>query len=102
MIDSLRPTDRASVVAYDNSVRVVAESRHVKSKESFKSAIAQIEVGGMTNLHGGWLKGAEEAAKYLAPDCTSRVLLLSDGQANEGLPSSTKSPFSARSSPTPG
>jgi Ca-activated chloride channel family protein len=85
MIDSLRPTDRASVVAYDNSVRVVAESRHVKSKESFKSAIAQIEVGGMTNLHGGWLKGAEEAAKYLAPDCTSRVLLLSDGQANEGL-----------------
>lgn len=85
MIDSLKPTDRASVVAYDNSVRVVAESRHVKAKESFKSAIAQIEVGGMTNLHGGWLKGAEEAAKYLAPGCTSRVLLLSDGQANEGL-----------------
>jgi len=76
-----------SVVAYDNSVRVVAESGHVRVKENFKSAIAQIEVGGMTNLHGGWLKGAEEAAKHLSGATTSRVLLLSDGQANEGLTS---------------
>jgi Ca-activated chloride channel family protein len=87
MIDSLKPTDRVSVVAYDNSVRVVAESGHVRVKENFKSAIAQIEVGGMTNLHGGWLKGAEEAAKHLSGATTSRVLLLSDGQANEGLTS---------------
>jgi Ca-activated chloride channel family protein len=85
MVDSLKATDCASVVAYDNSVKVCAESRHVKSKEHFKAAIAQIESGGSTNLHGGWLKGAEEAAKHLAPDCISRVLLLSDGRANDGL-----------------
>ena len=87
MIESLKPTDRASVVAYDNSVSVVAENGHIRVKQNFKSAIAQIETGGTTNLHGGWLKGAEEAAKHLSGATTSRVLLLSDGQANEGLTS---------------
>jgi Ca-activated chloride channel family protein len=85
MIDSLRPTDRACVVVYDDSVNVVAESRPVETKTSFKNAIAQIHSGGSTNLHGGWLKGAEQAAGYLDPRCMSRVLLLSDGQANVGL-----------------
>lgn len=85
MIDSLKATDRASVVTYDDSVRVVAASRPVAGDAHFSSAIAEIHSGGLTNLHGGWLKGAEEAAGHLAPNYTSRVLLLSDGQANAGI-----------------
>lgn len=84
IIDSLKATDRAAVVIYDDSVQVVAESRHVENKAYFKNAISPIHSGGSTNLHGGWLKGAEEAAGHLAPEYTSRVLLLSDGQANAG------------------
>ncbi|WP_348263251.1 VWA domain-containing protein [Telmatobacter sp. DSM 110680] len=84
IIDSLKATDRASVVSYDDTVRVVAESRHVENKAYFKNAVSQIQSGGSTNLHGGWLKGAEEAAGHLDPECNSRVLLLSDGQANHG------------------
>jgi len=87
MIDSLKPTDRASVVTYDDEVAVVAPSRHVEGTTNFKSAIAEIHSGGSTNLHGGWLKGAEETAKHLAAKYTSRVLLLSDGQANAGMTS---------------
>jgi len=85
MIESLNASDRASVVAYDDSVQVFAESQPVKSKEKLKAAIAHIHEGGSTNLHGGWLKGAEEAAKHLDPAGVSRVLLLSDGNANQGL-----------------
>jgi Ca-activated chloride channel family protein len=85
MIDCMKPTDRACIVAYDDSVRVVAESRPVEDKAHFRRAISAIHSGGSTNLHGGWLKGAEEAAGHLSPSCTSRVLLLSDGQANVGL-----------------
>jgi Ca-activated chloride channel family protein len=85
IIDSLKATDRASVVTFDDNVQLVAESRHVENKTYFKAAISQIHSGGSTNLHGGWLKGAEEAAKHLAQDRTSRVLLLSDGEANQGL-----------------
>ena len=84
IIDSLKATDRAAVVSYDDSVQVVAESRHVENKTYFRNAISPIHSGGSTNLHGGWLKGAEEAAGHLPPECTSRVLLLSDGQANVG------------------
>ena len=85
IIDCLKPTDRASVSMYDDSVDVIAPSRHVEGKSYFKAAIAKIHSGGSTNLHGGWLKGAEEAAKHLDQGYTSRVLLLSDGQANHGL-----------------
>jgi len=85
MIDNLRPTDRASVVAYDDSVRVLIASWPVESKVHFQNAISAIQSGGSTNLHAGWLKGAEEAAGHLSPGYVSRVLLLSDGQANVGL-----------------
>jgi Ca-activated chloride channel family protein len=85
MIESLKASDHASVVAYDDTVQVFAESQPIKSKEKFKAAIAHIHDGGTTNLHGGWLKGAEEAAKHLDPAGISRVLLLSDGNANAGL-----------------
>jgi Ca-activated chloride channel family protein len=87
MIDSLTATDRACVVAYDDSVEVFVYSRPVTNKEHFKSAIAHLRDGGSTNLHGGWLKGAEEAAGHLDPATISRVLLLSDGNANAGLTS---------------
>ena len=84
MIDSLKATDRACVVAYDDRVEVFAASRPVADKDHFKASIAHIRDGGSTNLHGGWLKGAEEAAGHLDPATISRVLLLSDGNANAG------------------
>ena len=42
-------------------------------------------MGGSTNLHGGWLLGAEEIAKYKNNKSINRVLLLSDGNANQGV-----------------
>src|ERR1017187_9212897 len=54
IMDSLKVTDHASVVTYDSSVDVVAESRPVESKAYFKAAIVKIHSGGCTNLHGGW------------------------------------------------
>ncbi len=85
IVESLKATDRASVIAYDNEIKTVAASQPVTDKAHLKALIAQIESRGNTNLHGGWLKGAEETANHLATGFTSRVLLLSDGQANEGL-----------------
>jgi Ca-activated chloride channel family protein len=38
-------------------------------------------------LHGGWLKGAETLAPLTSNEYVCRVILLSDGQANEGLTS---------------
>ena len=85
VIDRLGPKDRASIVVYDNEVSLLVPSSEVTDKERFHAEIRRIDSGGMTNLHGGWLKGAEQASPYITNDTVSRVILLSDGQANEGL-----------------
>ncbi|MFM7752893.1 MAG: vWA domain-containing protein, partial [Cyanobium sp.] len=51
----------------------------------FISAINTIHSGRSTALFDGWLAGATEVAKQLDPQGLNRVLLLSDGQANQGL-----------------
>jgi Ca-activated chloride channel family protein len=85
MVDNMKSTDRVAVVTYDESVNVLVPSRQVENKAQFKTTISGIHSGGSTNLHGGWLRGAEEAAGHLDPRFTSRVLLLSDGLANAGV-----------------
>ena len=51
------------------------------------AAIDAIVTRGLTNLHDGWLRGAELAAAHMEKDgtCQNRVLVLSDGHANRGI-----------------
>jgi Ca-activated chloride channel family protein len=49
-----------------------------------RAALASVESGGSTALFEGWEAGAKVLEAGVA-NATSRVLLLSDGQANEGL-----------------
>ncbi len=49
------------------------------------AALDSIESGGTTNLHGGWEAGALELGRHDdGSDAMRRVILLSDGCANEG------------------
>lgn len=85
VIDMLKPEDRASIIAYDDQVSLLVPSKEVSDRGDFHEAISSIHSGGLTNLHGGWLEGAEQASLGMATDTISRVILLSDGQANKGL-----------------
>lgn len=85
VIDRLEARDVAALVIYDDEIDVLVPARPAGNKASFHQALAKIESGGMTNLHGGWLAGAEQVAPMVQPDRITRVLLLSDGQANEGV-----------------
>jgi Ca-activated chloride channel homolog len=85
VIDGLRTTDRAALVVYDNTIQVLVPSHQVTDKQRFYKALRQVNKGGMTNLHGGWLKGVEEVSAHLSDNAISRVILLSDGQANAGV-----------------
>ena len=49
------------------------------------NAINNIYEGGMTNIHKGWILGAEQVALKKSIKSINRVLLLSDGNANEGI-----------------
>ena len=84
VVDRLGSQDRAAVVAYDHAVDIAVPSRDVRDRAGFCRAIASIHEGGMTNLHGGWLAGADQVATRSENGALSRVILLSDGCANRG------------------
>jgi Ca-activated chloride channel family protein len=87
-VKNLTGGDRAAVVAYDDEVRLVAPSSALtpETKNRIISDIRGIESGGSTNLAGGWLTGAQEAANHLhEANYLSRAILLSDGLANVGI-----------------
>lgn len=76
----LSADDQLGVVAYDDQVRVVAPLG--KPSSQVLAAVEQLEAGRSTNLSGGWTKGCELLER--AGD-TRRVVLLTDGHANEGV-----------------
>jgi Ca-activated chloride channel family protein len=85
VVTGLRADDRASVVVYDDHVNVLAPANPIGDGEELRGLIAAIHSRGNTNLHGGWFKGAETLAPHAADGVLSRVILLSDGCANQGL-----------------
>lgn len=81
----LSERDRLAIVTFDDEVKVLVPSQPVRDPLLFISAINTIHSGGCTALFDGWLAGATQVASQLDPQGLNRVLLLSDGQANEGL-----------------
>ncbi len=86
-IERLAATDRFAVVVYDNQVDVIAAGRTADgaAKAVANQALRAVGPRGNTNLGEGWLRGAEQVATALDPGAVNRVLLLTDGLANEGL-----------------
>jgi Ca-activated chloride channel family protein len=84
IVDSLAPADRAAIFSFDDEIVRVAPLTPAADKLALGVALAAIESGGSTNLHGGWRAGADELAAGLSGDDVHRVILLSDGCANRG------------------
>lgn len=83
----LSPADRFAVVTYDDRVDVLepAADASPRAVEAAAARIGTVEAGGSTDLHGGWDRGCQQASGSQAEQRLSRVLLLSDGLANQGL-----------------
>ncbi len=77
--------DRLAIVSFDDEVQIAMPSRAVADPQPFLAAINRIRSGGSTALFDGWLAGSLQVAAHLDPGAMNRVLLLSDGQANQGL-----------------
>ncbi len=87
LLDLLGDQDRVAVVAYDDAVTVVAKSTLItsESRRRIKHGIQEITTGGSTNLGEGWLTGCGEVAAHHVDGQIERALLLTDGQANQGI-----------------
>lgn len=83
--EQMNDTDLLSLVAFDDQVRTVIAPTKVTHKDLIKHRIESIEVGGSTNLSGGMVEGAQHVRKNKAEGMVNRVILLSDGHANQGI-----------------
>ncbi len=83
-VDYLNKGDVVSVVVYDNYAKVLIPATQVTDKEAIRERIRTLSAGGGTGLYAGVVQGAREIREFLDPHRVNRVILLSDGQANEG------------------
>jgi Ca-activated chloride channel family protein len=85
LVDQLSKDDYLSIVNYDDQVEVTSPSQAVKNKEALKQALDRIYDRGATNLSGGMLEGFSQVKTTRKEGYVNRVLLLTDGLANEGI-----------------
>ena len=74
VVEGLTPADKASLVVYDDSVQTLVPTTSLADRETFRRAIRAVQEGGCTDLHGGWLRGAETLAAFTTAESVSRVM----------------------------
>jgi Ca-activated chloride channel family protein len=84
LVDNLRDGDSVALVTYAGSVRVVLEPTSLARKRKILDAIDGLYAGGSTSMGSGIELAYELAARNLGPGVESRVIVLSDGDANVG------------------
>jgi Ca-activated chloride channel family protein len=83
-VERLRPNDIVSIITYDSTVSVLVPATKASDKHNIIARIRQIQAGGNTALFAGVSKAAYEVRKFLDINRVNRVILMSDGLANEG------------------
>jgi len=84
-VDQMLPSDRLSVVIFDEHIDLLFPSEPVTNKQSMKDLISRVEARGSTALHEAWVRGGLTVSDELLGTGINRVLLITDGQANVGL-----------------
>lgn len=84
LLDQLAPGDQVSIVAFSDTAEALASMTPLTAKDDLHAAVDRLVVAGGTNLESGMLLGYEHAAKGFRPAATNKVILLSDGLANQG------------------
>lgn len=85
MLTRLKSSDVVSIVAFDTGAQVMYPAGTVDTGEGLRYAIDCLTPGGSTNLHAGLMLGYAEARRHFRPGATNRVILLTDGIANQGV-----------------
>ncbi|HWP82362.1 MAG TPA: VWA domain-containing protein [Bacteroidota bacterium] len=86
LIDQLNENDILSVVIYDDLIEVLRPAKRIgRDKQRIKRAVERISPRNSTNLGGGMIEGFRQAERHLSKEHVNRVILLSDGLANQGI-----------------
>lgn len=98
LLNRLTAEDRFGLVIFDSSAAIASELTPVTpaERERLIQIVHTIQPGSGTNMSAGLFK-ARDLALRRAPEHSRKILLLSDGQANEGITHPTELNGIARS-----
>ena len=85
MLDALQEDDTVSLVTYGTDSSLVLDHVGLGDRIALEKAITGLIAAGKTNLFAGLFDGYVQADRYAQADVETRVILLSDGQPNEGI-----------------
>ncbi len=85
MIKQLRPNDVVSIITFSDEALILCEAQPVGNGRTLEAAINRINTSGSTNLDAGLMLGYREVTRNLDSRSTNRVILLTDGRANQGI-----------------
>ena len=86
LVARMNSSDRVGLIQYDSTVDTVMPLTSAdQASHAIQQLVKGITAGGNTNLHAGWLRAGEMLAPLAGRDAACHVILLSDGQANDGL-----------------
>tara|TARA_R100000027_G_scaffold59418_1_gene49741 strand:+ start:8163 stop:9530 length:1368 start_codon:yes stop_codon:yes gene_type:complete len=85
-VGQLGPNDVISVVIYDNEIDTIAPAGRAEAeyRDSIRRALAGVTPRGNTAIYGGLTQAAAELRKFAREGYVNRMILLSDGLANQG------------------
>ncbi len=84
LLDELRPDDTVGIVVYGSRGRVALPPTSVEDRWRIESTIRALAPGGSTNAEEGLELGYRMARHQRVDGCVNRLILCSDGVANQG------------------
>jgi Ca-activated chloride channel homolog len=84
LVDSLRPDDQVAIVSFSTEAELRLPMTPLTDKDAIQAVIAELAPQDSTNVEAGLRLGYEQAQANLREGGINRVILLSDGAANEG------------------
>ncbi|WP_395811255.1 von Willebrand factor type A domain-containing protein [Archangium minus] len=84
LVDNLRDGDTVALVTYAGGVRLALPPTGLEHKARIHAAIEELTAGGSTAMASGIQLAYRQAMKTLDGRSVSRVIILSDGDANVG------------------
>ncbi|MDZ4697639.1 MAG: VWA domain-containing protein [Deltaproteobacteria bacterium] len=87
LVARLGVQDRVTLIQYDDSAQVLVPLTRLDAagRVRLRRMIQTLQPGGGTNLHAGLVLGRNQLARSEQRGRVNRIILLSDGHANEGI-----------------
>ena len=85
LVNHLNDKDVLSVIEYDNKVTILQKQEATWNNAILANKLGALSPRGGTNLSGGMLAGFAEVETHKHLEYINRVILLSDGNANQGI-----------------